>query len=73
MAEGLLRALNVLYHHPDSKLKDEANKWLEKWQHSTEAWQVSDALLHNPSADQQAQLFCSQTLKIKVTWYWVLV
>lgn len=30
----------ALYHHPDSSVRREANKWLEKFQQTPEAWQV---------------------------------
>ncbi|GMH40699.1 hypothetical protein BSKO_08603 [Bryopsis sp. KO-2023] len=66
MAEALLQALNALYHHPDSQVKESADKWLERWRESTEAWQISDSLLHSPNTDKQTRLFCAQTLKTKV-------
>ena len=38
-AQELLSALNALYHGEPS-VKEQANRWLEQWQQSTDAWQV---------------------------------
>ena len=37
----LLQALQALYHHPDAETRNSASKWLEQFQDSQEAWQVS--------------------------------
>ncbi|GLC47401.1 hypothetical protein PLESTB_001959900 [Pleodorina starrii] len=65
-ASQLLAALNALYHHDDAKVKDEADRWLEQWQQSVEAWSVADGVLHDPSSSMEAQYFCAQTLRTKV-------
>ncbi len=62
----LLQALQALYRSEDPKLKEQANTWLEQWQQSTEAWSVSDAVLHDPASTMEAQFFCAQTLRAKV-------
>ncbi|EFJ48285.1 hypothetical protein VOLCADRAFT_48218, partial [Volvox carteri f. nagariensis] len=59
-------ALNALYHHDDPKVKDEADRWLEQWQQSLEAWSVADGVLHDPNSSMEAQYFCAQTLRTKV-------
>ncbi|KAG2500508.1 hypothetical protein HYH03_001285 [Edaphochlamys debaryana] len=64
--QQLLQALNALYHHEDPKVKDEADRWLEQWQQSVEAWSVADAVLHDPASSMEAQYFCAQTLRTKV-------
>ena len=64
--QQLLAALHALYHHEDPTVKDQANKWLEQWQQTTEAWSVSDAVLHDPASNMEAQYFCAQTLRTKV-------
>lgn len=65
-ATQLLNALNALYHHNDPKVKDEADRWLEQWQQSVEAWSVADGVLHDPNSNLEAQYFCAQTLRTKV-------
>jgi hypothetical protein len=62
----LLSALGALYHHDDPKVKDEADRWLEAWQQSTEAWSVADGVLHDAGSSMEAQYFCAQTLRTKV-------
>lgn len=65
-AQQVLAALTALYHHEDLKVKDEADRWLEQWQQSVEAWSVADGLLHDPASSMEAQYFCAQTLRTKV-------
>ena len=66
MAEGELQAaVQALYHHPDPKVKDQANRWLENWQQTVEAWQVADQVLHDGSASMEAHYFAAQTLRTK--------
>lgn len=67
MAAELLAALNALYHHNDSAVKDQASRWLEQWQQTPEAWSISDQLLHNPSSNLEQQVFASQTLRTKAS------
>lgn len=65
-AEGELQAaVQALYHHPDPKVKDQANRWLEDWQQRVEAWQVADQVLHDGSASMEAHYFAAQTLRTK--------
>ena len=65
-AQQLLQALQALYHGaPD--VKDQANKWLEQFQGSTEAWQVTNDILHNAGAGMEAHYFCAQTLRTKAS------
>ena len=64
--QQLLAALHALYHHEDSKVKDDADRWLEQWQQSVEAWSVADAVLHDPACSMESQYFCAQTLRTKV-------
>lgn len=61
----LLSALQALYHG-DPAVKDQANKWLEAFQQSAEAWQVSNDILHAPGAGMEAHYFAAQTLRTKV-------
>ena len=64
--EQLHQALQALYHHTDSHVKDQGARWLEQWQQSVEAWNVSDSILHDSTSNMEAQYFCAQTLRTKV-------
>lgn len=33
-------ALNALYHHPDDAVRMQADRWLQDFQHTIDAWQV---------------------------------
>ncbi|KAI8018791.1 Transportin MOS14 [Camellia lanceoleosa] len=59
-------ALNALYHHPDVSVCMQADRWLQDFQRTLDAWQVSDNLLHDASSNQETLIFCSQTLRSKV-------
>lgn len=61
----LLSALQALYHG-DPGVKEQANRWLEAFQQSGDAWQVSHDILHAPSAGMEAHYFAAQTLRTKV-------
>uniref|UniRef100_A0A7S0WIF6 Importin N-terminal domain-containing protein n=1 Tax=Chlamydomonas leiostraca TaxID=1034604 RepID=A0A7S0WIF6_9CHLO len=65
-SQQLMAALHALYHNEDPAVKEQANKWLEGWQGTVEAWSVSDAVLHDPGSNMEAQYFCAQTLRTKV-------
>eukprot|EP00850_Spirogloea_muscicola_P015941 SM000126S26317 [mRNA] locus=s126:109074:117426:- [translate_table: standard] len=65
-AATLLQALQALYHHPDPEVRSAANRWLEDFQQTVEAWQVSDSLLHSSSSSLEVQYFCAQTLRTKI-------
>lgn len=38
----LLEALQALYHHPDPSIRNNANQWLDDFQHTFDAWQVGN-------------------------------
>ncbi|KAG9439130.1 hypothetical protein H6P81_019295 [Aristolochia fimbriata] len=59
-------ALNALYHHPDDSVRMQADRWLQDFQRTLDAWQVSDNLLHDSSSNLETLIFCSQTLRSKV-------
>lgn len=59
-------ALNALYHHPDDAVRMQADRWLQEFQRTLDAWQVADNLLHDPSSNLETLIFCSQTLRSKV-------
>ncbi|XP_027333974.1 transportin MOS14 isoform X1 [Abrus precatorius] len=59
-------ALNALYHHPDDTVRMQADRFLQEFQRTLDAWQVADNLLHDPSSNLETLIFCSQTLRSKV-------
>ncbi|KAK4489067.1 hypothetical protein RD792_004861 [Penstemon davidsonii] len=59
-------ALNALYHHPDDAVRMQADRWLQDFQRTIDAWQVADNLLHDPASNIETSIFCSQTLRSKV-------
>ncbi|KAL3528279.1 hypothetical protein ACH5RR_007601 [Cinchona calisaya] len=59
-------ALNALYHHPDDAVRMQADRWLQNFQRTIDAWQVADNLLHDAGSNQETLIFCSQTLRSKV-------
>ncbi|KAK3235077.1 hypothetical protein CYMTET_54701, partial [Cymbomonas tetramitiformis] len=67
MAEHLKQALEALHRAPNEDVRRQAGNWLEDFQHSRDAWQVSDQLLHHPESTNEIQFFCAQTLKKKAT------
>jgi hypothetical protein len=46
-------ALNALYHHPDDAVRMQADRWLQDFQRTLDAWQV----LHNPLSASLIQQF----------------
>ncbi|KAM7272707.1 hypothetical protein ACFE04_027370 [Oxalis oulophora] len=59
-------ALNALYHHPDDMIRVQADRWLQDFQRTIDAWQVADNLLHDATSNLETLIFCSQTLRSKV-------
>ncbi|GLT66515.1 hypothetical protein SLA2020_388750 [Shorea laevis] len=59
-------ALNALYHHPDDAVRMQADRWLQDFQRTLDAWQVADNLLHDATSNLETLIFCSQTLRSKV-------
>ena len=51
----------------------EATTWLEKFQNTSEAWQVADQLLAQPSEDGRPRaehIFAAQTMRTKIQYDW---
>ncbi|KAL9688454.1 hypothetical protein QQ045_032875 [Rhodiola kirilowii] len=59
-------ALKALYHHPDDAVRMQADRWLQEFQRTIDAWQVADNLLHDATSNMETLIFCSQTLRSKV-------
>lgn len=67
MTEQVVGAINALYRSDDSKVRHEADRWLERWQSSAQAWSEANTILHNPTSEPEYTYFCAQTLKTKVS------
>lgn len=66
--QQVLAAINALYTSDDSSTRNEADRWLDNWQASPEAWTVANQILHDPSSGAEYTYFCAQTLKTKVCY-----
>ncbi|KAJ7596941.1 armadillo-type protein [Mycena floridula] len=66
--QALFAALNVFSGAPDKASLDQANTWLQDFQHSTEAWSTCNVLLLSPDAPPAAKLFAAQTFRTKVIY-----
>ncbi|KIY71002.1 ARM repeat-containing protein [Cylindrobasidium torrendii FP15055 ss-10] len=64
--QTVLSALDVFSTTVDKSSLDNANSWLQEFQHSTEAWSTSNVLLMSAEAPQAAKLFAAQTFRSKV-------
>ena len=67
MQQQLVDAIHTLYHNADPQVKKQTGSQLEAWQQSESAWSLSDAILHDSSSIMEAQYFCAQTLRTKVS------
>ncbi|KAH7928534.1 ARM repeat-containing protein [Leucogyrophana mollusca] len=66
--QALLSALDVFSRAPDKTSLENANSWLQDFQHSPEAWSTCNVLLLSPDAPPAAKLFAAQTFRSKVTY-----
>ncbi|KAF9455127.1 ARM repeat-containing protein [Macrolepiota fuliginosa MF-IS2] len=66
--QAVLSALRVFNGAPDKTSLEEANTWLQDFQHSPEAWTTCNVLLLSPDAPPPAKLFAAQTFRTKVTY-----
>ncbi|KAI6047713.1 armadillo-type protein [Pisolithus marmoratus] len=66
--QALLSALDVFSRAPDKVSLENANSWLQDFQHSPEAWSTCNVLLLSPDAPIAAKLFAAQTFRSKVTY-----
>ncbi|KAF5374946.1 hypothetical protein D9758_000371 [Tetrapyrgos nigripes] len=66
--QRLLAALDVFARTPDKASLDEANSWLQDFQHSPDAWSTCNLLLNSSDAPPAARLFAAQTFRTKVTY-----
>ncbi|KAF9229185.1 ARM repeat-containing protein [Gyrodon lividus] len=66
--QALLSALDVFARAPDKASLENANSWLQDFQHSREAWSTCNVLLLSLDAPPAAKLFAAQTFRSKVTY-----
>mgnify|MGYP002715243914 CR=1 FL=1 len=66
--QGVLHALQTLYHDPDNTAKGHANKALQDFQQTPDAWQTANALLLAQNLPLESRLFAAQTFRSKITF-----
>ncbi|GBE77835.1 ARM repeat-containing protein [Sparassis latifolia] len=66
--QAVLSALDVFGRAPNKASLDQANAWLQDFQHSRDAWTTCNVLLLSPDAPPAAKLFAAQTFRTKVTY-----
>ncbi|KAH9937196.1 ARM repeat-containing protein [Fomitopsis serialis] len=66
--QAVLSALDVFSRAPDKAALDQANTWLQDFQHSRDSWSTCNVLLLSPDAPPAAKLFAAQTFRAKVTY-----
>ncbi|EJF66951.1 ARM repeat-containing protein [Dichomitus squalens LYAD-421 SS1] len=66
--QAVLSALDVFSRAPEKAALEQANTWLQDFQHSSEAWSTCNFLLLSPDAPPAAKLFAAQTFRAKVTY-----
>ncbi|KAI0660358.1 ARM repeat-containing protein [Cubamyces menziesii] len=66
--QAILSALEVFSRAPDKAAIEQANTWLQDFQHSSEAWSTCNVLLLSPDAPLHAKIFAAQTFRTKVTY-----
>jgi hypothetical protein len=63
---SFVSALSALHEHPDPAVKSAANVWLMRFQESSSAWQVCDALLHTPGQAEDVYYNAANILRQKL-------
>ncbi|OJT10098.1 hypothetical protein TRAPUB_13454 [Trametes pubescens] len=66
--QAVLSALQVFSRAPEKAALDQANTWLQDFQHSSDAWATCNVLLLSPEAPPAAKIFAAQTFRTKVTY-----
>ncbi|KAI0361316.1 ARM repeat-containing protein [Trametes cingulata] len=66
--QAVLSALEVFSRAPEKAALEQANTWLQDFQHSSEAWSTCNVLLLSPEAPPAAKIFAAQTFRTKVTY-----
>ncbi|KAJ6575016.1 armadillo-type protein [Mycena capillaripes] len=66
--QAVLSAIDVFGRAPDKASLDQANAWLQDFQHSRDAWATCNVLLLTPDTPPAAKIFAAQTFRAKVTY-----
>ncbi|KAH9846826.1 ARM repeat-containing protein [Lenzites betulinus] len=66
--QAVLSALQVFSRAPEKAALEQANTWLQDFQHSSDAWATCNVLLLSPEAPPAAKIFAAQTFRTKVTY-----
>ncbi|KAJ7487507.1 armadillo-type protein [Mycena galericulata] len=66
--QAVLSAIDVFSRAPDKVSLEQANSWLQDFQHSPDAWATCNVLLISPDVPPAARLFAAQTFRAKVTY-----
>ncbi|OSC99478.1 ARM repeat-containing protein [Trametes coccinea BRFM310] len=66
--QAVIAALEVFSGAPEKAAIEQANTWLQDFQHSSEAWSTCNVLLLSPDAPLHAKIFAAQTFRTKVTY-----
>jgi transportin-3 len=71
--QNLLEALHALYSIPVPENYKQIDRWLNKFQRSSEAWSIIDSVFSTPNLPEhvnsiQAYFFAAQTLKTKLSF-----
>lgn len=64
--QTVLQALESLYKNPDKAAKDQANRWLQDFQQTPDAWVTANSLLLDQNLPVEPRLFAAQTFRSKV-------
>lgn len=65
--QAVMQALESLHKNPDGAVKHEANKWLQDFQQTPDAWQTANSLLLAQDLPIEPRLFAAQTFRTKVS------
>lgn len=66
--QAVMQALNTLYTDPNNQAKASANRWLQDFQQTSEAWQTANSLLLASELPLEPRLFAAQTFRTKITF-----
>ncbi|KAH7104256.1 ARM repeat-containing protein [Auriculariales sp. MPI-PUGE-AT-0066] len=66
--QSIAAALQVFSGAPSKDALEQANTWLQEFQHSTDAWTVCNLVLADPAQPEPARIFAAQTFRAKVIY-----
>ncbi|XP_065647772.1 transportin-3 isoform X2 [Hydra vulgaris] len=66
--QHVYNAVDALYHSEKLEGKEQASHWLDEFQQSVYAWELSDQILRQ-HRDQESIYFAAQTMKTKIQYH----